>query len=62
MHIGLLSWGAIFCLIAGLCILMSKYSNKQKWMLCMELFTSLLLASDAFAWTFHAADVHCHNR
>lgn len=54
MHIGLLSWGAIFCLIAGLCILMSKYSNrqKQKWMLCMELFTSLLLASDAFAWTF----------
>lgn len=53
-HIGLLSWGAIFCLIAGLCILMSKYANKQKqkWMLCMELFTSLLLASDALAWTF----------
>lgn len=53
-QIGLLSWGAIFCLIAAICIFMSKYTDKQKqkWMLCMEFSTSLLLINDALTWIF----------
>lgn len=53
-HIALLSWGAVFCLIAAICVIMSKNikKEKQRWMLYMELSAALLLASDALAWVF----------
>ena len=49
LHIALLMWGCIFNLIAALCMFMSKNFDrqKQKWMLCMQLSSAVLLGSDA---------------
>ena len=54
LHIALLMWGCVFCLIAALCMLMSKNFNKEKrkWLLLMQLSCAILLGSDAVAWAF----------
>lgn len=54
LHIALLMWGCVFCLIAALCMLMSKNFNKEKrkWLLLMQLSCAILLGSDAIAWAF----------
>ena len=54
LHIALLMWGCVFCLIAALCMLMSKNFNreKRKWLLLMQLSCAILLGSDAAAWAF----------
>ena len=54
LHIALLMWGCVFCLIATLCMLMSKNFNKEKrkWLLLMQLSCAILLGSDAVAWAF----------
>lgn len=54
IHIALLLWGCIFCLIAALCMFMSNNFDreKRKWLLCMQLSGAVLLCSDAFAWAF----------
>ena len=54
LHIAMLVWGGIFCLIAALCMCMSKNfdRNKRKWMLLMQTAAAVLLFSDALAWGF----------
>lgn len=54
IHIALLMWGCIFCLIAAVCMFMSKNLNreKRKWMICMQLSGAILLCSDAVSWAF----------
>ena len=54
LHIALLMWGCVFCLIAALCMLMSKNFNKEKrkWLLLMQISCAILLGSDAAAWAF----------
>lgn len=54
IHIALLMWGCIFCLIAALCMVMSKNFDreKRKWLLAMQLSGAILLCSDAVAWAF----------
>lgn len=52
VHIALLLWGFIFCLIAAFCTSFSyNYDQKKKTaMVHMQLSSALLLFSDAFAW------------
>ena len=54
LHIAMLVWGGIFCLIAALCMCMSRNfdRDKRKWMLLMQMTAAVLLFSDAFAWGF----------
>ena len=55
IHIALLMWGCIFCLIAALCMFLSRDIDKKKkkyLMLLMQLSCSILLGSDAAAWAF----------
>lgn len=54
IHVALLLWGCIFCLIAALCMFMSRNFDREKrrWMIFMELVCAVLLISDAFAWAF----------
>lgn len=54
IHVALLLWGFIFCLIAAVCMFVGKNFDreKRKWMLLMQLSTAILLCSDAFAWEF----------
>lgn len=54
IHVALLLWGFIFCLIAAVCMFAGKNFDrkKRKWMLLMQLSTAILLCSDAFAWEF----------
>lgn len=54
IHVALLLWGSIFCLIAALCMFMSKNFDRKKrrWMLFMQLTCAVLLISDALAWAF----------
>lgn len=54
IHIAMLLWGVIFCLIAALCMLMSKNFDKEKRkrMIRMLICTAVLLGSDAFAWGY----------
>ncbi len=54
IHIALLMWGCIFCLIAAVCMFMSKNFDreKRKWMLYMQLSGAILLCSDAISWAF----------
>ena len=58
IHIALLLWGCIFCLIAALCMSLSKEMNQKKkkyLMLLMQLSCAILLASDAAAWAFRGS-------
>lgn len=54
LHIAMLVWGGIFCLIAALCMCMSRNfdRDKRKWMLLMQMTAAILLFSDALAWGF----------
>ncbi|MDD5949981.1 MAG: histidine kinase [Lachnospiraceae bacterium] len=54
IHIAMLLWGCIFCLIAALCMFMSKNFDreKRKRLLRMQICTAVLLGSDALAWRF----------
>lgn len=54
MNIALLLWGCLFCLIAAVCLFLSKNYNhrRRKWMLLMQLSTAILLFGDALAWIF----------
>lgn len=54
LHIAMLVWGLIFCLIAVICMVMSaNFDRKKRWgMIAMQLCTAILLGSDALAWGF----------
>lgn len=58
IHIALLLWGCIFCLIAALCMSLSREMNQKKkkyLMLLMQLSCAILLASDATSWAFRGS-------
>lgn len=58
IHVALLLWGCIFCLIAALCMCLSRdlEPKKKKYsMLCMQLSCAILLGSDAAAWAFRGS-------
>lgn len=58
IHIALLLWGCIFCLIAALCMVLSRDMDRKKKkyrMLLMQLSCAVLLASDAAAWAFRGS-------
>lgn len=54
IHIALLLWGCIFCLLAALCMFMSRNFDreKRKWLIYIQLASAVLLGSDAFAWGY----------
>lgn len=54
LHIAMLVWGLIFCLIAVICMVMSTNFDRKKrrGMIAMQLCTAILLGSDALAWGF----------
>lgn len=54
IHIALLLWGCIFCLIAALCMYMSRNFDKEKrrWLLLFQISGAILLLSDALAWIY----------
>lgn len=54
VHVSMFLWGAIFNLIAALCMYMGKGFEKEKrrWMIGMQLCSAALLGSDALAWVF----------
>ncbi len=54
LHIAMLVWGLIFCLIAVICMVMSANFDRKKrrGMIAMQLCTAVLLGSDALAWGF----------
>lgn len=48
-------WECIFCIIITFCVLLTKNNpnkEKQKWMLCLQVSTTLLLLSDVVAYSF----------
>lgn len=54
IHIALLLWGSIFCVIAALCMYMSRNFDKEKrrWLLLFQISSAVLLLSDALAWSY----------
>ena len=54
IHIALLLWGCIFCLLAALCMFMSRNFDRErrKWLIHIQLASALLLGNDAFAWGY----------
>ena len=54
IHVALLLWGCIFCLIAAVCIFMSKNFEKRKRevLLHMLLSCAILMLSDSVAWAY----------
>lgn len=64
VQVGLLFGGCLFCLVIALCMYLSNNfdSKKRKWLLLMQLFTALLLFSDAFAYIFrgYPGNVGCY--
>lgn len=54
LHVALLLWGCVFCMIAALCMLVSRNFERRKrlWLLGMQLSCAILLLSDALAWGF----------
>ena len=57
LHIALLLWGCIFCLLAALCIFLIQNFDKEKrrWLLAQQLTCAVLLASDSLAWGWRGA-------
>ncbi len=58
IHIALLLWGCIFCLIAALCMALNRDMDQKKkkyLMLLMQLSCAILLANDATAWAFRGS-------
>lgn len=54
VQVGLLFGGCLFCLVLAVCMYLSNNfdSRKRKWLLLMQIFTALLLFSDALAYIF----------
>lgn len=54
INISLLSWGCLFCIVAAVCMVLSKNfaKDKRKWMICMQTGAAILLGADVLAWTF----------
>lgn len=52
IHIAMLLWGSIFCVIAAVCMLMSRNFNRKKRIIIIstEVTTAFLLLMDAVAW------------
>lgn len=57
IHVALLVWGCIFCLIAALCMYMSTQfeRHRRRWLLGLQLAGAALMASDAAAWAYRGA-------
>ena len=54
IHVALFLWGCIFCVIAALCMYMSRNFDKEKrrWLLLFQISSSILLLADALAWAY----------
>ena len=54
IHVALLLWGSIFCVIAALCMYMSRNFDREKrrWLLLFQISSGILLFSDALAWAY----------
>ena len=54
IHVSLELWGGIFCLIAALCMFLTRNfeTNKRKLLMFMQLSTAVLLFMDALAWAY----------
>lgn len=54
IHVALLLWGSIFCVVAALCMYMSRNFDKEKrrWLLLFQISSGILLFSDALAWAY----------
>lgn len=57
LHIALLVWGGIFCLIAAFCIFISRGfpGKKKNLLLSLQLSGAVLLFADAIAWGFRGS-------
>lgn len=57
IHISLLLWGCIFCLLAAFCMFISRDIDreKKKYMFLLQLSSAVLLVSDAAAWAFRGS-------
>ena len=57
IHIALLLWGCIFCLLAAFCISISRDIDrkKKKYVFLLQLSCAILLISDAAAWAFRGS-------
>lgn len=57
LHVSLELWGGIFCLIAALCMFLTRNfeTNKRKILMLMQLCTAGLLFMDALAWAYRGA-------
>lgn len=57
LHVSMLLWGCIFCLIAALCMFMSRNFDKGKrmWVMSMQLVCAGLLGNDALAWFYRGS-------
>ena len=51
VNIAMLVWGCVFCLIAGVGMILSKNFDRRKrlWMILLQFATAVLLLSDATA-------------
>ena len=63
IHISLLLWGCIFCLLAAFCMFISRdiEHEKKKYMFLLQLSCAILLGSDAAAWAFRGSQGHFGN-
>ena len=54
VNIAMLVWGCVFCLIAGVGMILSKNFDRRKrlWMILLQFATAVLLLSDATACMF----------
>ncbi len=54
VNIAMLVWGCVFCLIAGVGMILSKNFDRRKrlWMILLQFATVVLLLSDATACIF----------
>lgn len=54
IHVSLELWGGIFCLIASLCMFLTRNfeTTKRKLLMLMQLCTAVLLFMDALAWAY----------
>ena len=57
IHIALLLWGCVFCLLAALCMFISRDVDreKKKYMILLQISCAVLLCSDSIAWGFRGS-------
>lgn len=58
LHIAMLLWGCIFCMLTALCMFLSRNFDKEKrkWIMSMEISCAFLLLCDAMAWGFRGGE------